>query len=100
MQKEIWQLLEERKDGESIMVSAMPKAGEIDEELLSLFELTQEAVAGARNIRKQKNIPFKDAISLSVLDKDGVYNKSFDAVVTKLINSSKGICESLIQWLE
>ncbi len=86
--EEIWQLLEERKEGESIMVSAMPKAGVIDEEILALFEFTQEAVAGARNIRKQKNIPFKDAICLSVLDKEGVYNKSFDSVVTKLINSS------------
>ncbi len=85
--EEIWQLLEDRKEGESIMVSAMPEAGEVDEKLLSLFELTQEAVAGVRNIRKQKNIPFKDAISLSVMDNEGKYDKSFDSIVTKLVNS-------------
>ncbi len=86
--EEIWQLLEERKEGESIMVSAMPQPVDVDEDILSLFELTQEAVAGVRNIRKQKNIAFKDVISLSVMDNEGKYNKAFDAVVTKLVNST------------
>ncbi len=85
--EEIWQLLDERKEGESIMVSDMPVATEVDEKLLASFELTQEAVAGVRNIRKQKNIPNKDAINLSILDNTGSYDKTFDAVLVKLANS-------------
>ncbi len=87
--EEIWQLLADRKQGESIMISFMPVATEIDEKLLASFELTQEAVAGVRNIRKQKNIPNKDAIALSVLDNTGNYDKTFDAVLTKLVNAEE-----------
>lgn len=87
--EEIWQLLADRKQGESIMISSMPVATEIDEKLLASFELTQEAVAGVRNIRKQKNIPNKDAIALSVLDNTGNYDKTFDAVLTKLVNAEE-----------
>ena len=87
--EEIWQLLEERKEGESIMVSDMPLASEVDENLLALFSLTQEAVAGVRNIRKQKNIPNKDSIALSILDNTGNYNKTFDAVLAKLANADE-----------
>ncbi len=87
--EEIWQLLDERKEGESIMVAKMPVAEEVDEKVLASFELTQEAIAGVRNIRKQKNIPNKDAIALSILDNGGNYDKSFDAVLAKLANASE-----------
>ena len=86
--EEIWQLLDQRKDGESIMVSQMPVATEVDEKILAGFSLTQEAIAGVRTIRKQKNIPNKDAISLSILDNGG-YDKTFDAVLAKLANAEK-----------
>ncbi len=85
--EEIWQLLDERKDGESIMVSNMPEASDVDENILSAFELTKEAIAGVRNIRKQKNIANKDAISLSILDNTGNYDNNFDAVLAKLANT-------------
>ncbi|WP_430936370.1 valine--tRNA ligase [Saccharicrinis sp. 156] len=87
--EEIWQLLEERKEGESVMVSNMPVAGEIDKKLLASFELTQEAVGGVRNIRKQKNIPNKDSIALSILDNTGNYDRTFDAVLSKLANAEE-----------
>jgi len=87
--EEIWQLLDDRKDGESIMVSEMPKVCEVNENILADFELTKEAVAGVRNIRKQKNIANKETISLSILDNTGDYNKSFDAVLVKLVNANE-----------
>lgn len=87
--EEIWQLLEDRKPGESIMVSDMPVAGKVDIELLASFELTKEAVTGVRNIRKQKNIANKDGIALNVLDNTGNYDKYFDAVLVKLANAEE-----------
>ncbi len=87
--EEIWQLLEDRKDGESIMVSDMPVAGKVDQKLLASFDLTKEAVTGVRNIRKQKNIANKDAIALNILDNTGNYDKYFDAVLAKLANAEE-----------
>ncbi|MCW3788837.1 valine--tRNA ligase [Plebeiibacterium sediminum] len=87
--EEIWQLLTDRKDGESIMVSEMPVATDTDEKVLADFELTKEAIVGVRNVRKQKNIANKEVIALSILDNSGNYDKNFDAVLAKLANAEK-----------
>lgn len=86
--EEIWQTLQERKDGESIMVSDMPKAKLLDEVLLDKFEILKEAVGGVRTIRKEKNIPMRDALKLDVLGGDN-YAGDFDAVLVKLANISE-----------
>ena len=85
--EEIWQDLATRANGESIMVSPMPKAEEVDETLLSRFALLQEAVSAIRNIRKQKNIPQKEAIELKVV-LDENYPSEAEAVLVKMGNLS------------
>jgi valyl-tRNA synthetase len=87
--EEIWQLIIEREKGESIMVSLMPAAREVDETLLEQFEDVKEAVTGIRNIRKNNNIAFKDEIDLSINKGSKGYCNSFDAVLIKLCNLSK-----------
>jgi len=86
--EEIWQLLSERKEGESIMVSQMPEAKKYDAKMLSDFENVKEAISGIRNIRKEKNIPNKDALELKVQKGDKGYKNSFDPVLVKLANLS------------
>jgi valyl-tRNA synthetase len=83
--EEIWQLLSERKDGESIMISILEKVSNIDENIISEFEITQEIITNIRNIRKQKNIAFKDSIDLLI---KGAHDSKFDAVISKLTNLS------------
>jgi valyl-tRNA synthetase len=85
--EEIWQDLATRAQGESIMVSPMPKAEAVDETLLSRFALLQEAVSAIRNIRKQKNIPQKEAIELKVV-LDENYPRECEAVLVKMGNLS------------
>ena len=85
--EEIWQDLSTRAQGESIMVSPMPKAEAVDEALLSRFALLQEAVSAIRNIRKQKNLPQKEAVELKVV-LDENYPKEFEAVLVKMGNLS------------
>ena len=85
--EEIWQDLAARANGESIMVSPMPKAEAVDETLLSRFALLQEAVSAIRNIRKQKNIPQKEAIELKVV-LDENYPSEAEAVLVKMGNLS------------
>jgi len=87
--EEIWQLLEERKEGESIMISQLPKAGEYDKELLVTFEDVKEAVSGIRKIRKDKNIAFKDTIELSAQKSDKGFDETFNSILIKLGNISE-----------
>ncbi len=87
--EEIWQMLSERANGESIMVSMMPKVKTIDEDFLENFEDVKEAVTGIRNIRKSNNIAFKDEIKLFVNKGSKGYNSYFNSVLTKLCNLSE-----------
>ena len=64
--EELWQHLAERKDGESIMYAQLPKWGEYDEGLIAAFEHVKEVVAGIRTVRKQKQLPQREALELNV----------------------------------
>lgn len=81
--EELWQALETRQTGESIMVQLMPKANAVNEKLMDDFEKTKEIIAGIRTIRLQKNIPNKESLQLQIL---GGHNADFDAVISKLCN--------------
>ncbi len=83
--EEIWQDLAERKEGESICVAAMPKAEATDEAALARFVLAQDVVSAVRNIRKQKNLPQKEALELKVV-RDENYPAEYEAVIAKMAN--------------
>ena len=85
--EEIWQDLAERKEGESICVASMPKAEKADEAALARFVLAQEVVSAVRNIRKQKNLPQKEALELKVV-RDENYPAEYEAVIAKMANLS------------
>lgn len=57
--EEIWQLLDERKDGESISTSRFPNEDEskIDKSAEEEIEFMQSVVTAIRNIRGEMNIP-------------------------------------------
>jgi len=81
--EELWQALEERKDGESIMIQLQPKAGDVDDVLISNVEYTKEIIAGVRAVRLQKNIPNKEHLNLQVI---GGHNPNLNAIILKLGN--------------
>ena len=81
--EELWQALAERKAGESIMVSEMPKEVSFSNDLIDTFEKVKEVIAGVRTIRLQKNIPNKEELLLEVI---GQYNTDFDSVISKMGN--------------
>ena len=87
--EEIWQLLSQRKQGESLMVSSMPCPGEYDRGLIRDFEDMKEVVTQVRSIRKDKNISPKEAVRLLVKSSaNGNYNKMLEPVIVKLANLS------------
>jgi len=86
--EEIWQLIRDRKDGESIMLSKMPGALSYDKSLVSRFEKTKETVSAIRTIRKGKNIPVKEPLTLLVRENEENYDNRFGEVLKKLTNLS------------
>ncbi|VBB46904.1 Valine--tRNA ligase [uncultured Paludibacter sp.] len=81
--EELWQALEDRNEGESIMMQMMPKTQSADEKVIGDFEKTKEIIAGIRTIRLQKNIPNKETLKLQI---NGEHNADFDAAIEKLCN--------------
>ena len=61
----------------------MPKASEVDNQLLESVEKTKEIIAGVRTIRLQKNIPNKESLILQVI---GKHDKENDTLISKLCN--------------
>ena len=86
--EEIWQDLAPRAEGESIMYAPMPKAEQVDEKLLSRFDLVTEVITGIRNVRKQKNIAQKQALELNVIA-DENYPAEYAPVIAKMCNLSQ-----------
>ncbi len=83
--EDIWHYISERTPEEALIVAKWPVAKAINETLISEFDFASEVISGIRNIRKQKNIAFKDAIGFSVINNEKG-NTTFDAVIAKLCN--------------
>jgi valyl-tRNA synthetase len=87
--EEIWQLLLNRNEEESIMVTRMPEAKKFNKEIISRFESVKEIISAIRTVRKDKEIQNRDKIELLILrDKDN-YDTEFLTVVNKLCNLSE-----------
>ncbi len=83
--EEIWQALAPRTDGESICVAPMPTAASENERILARFELAREVISSVRNIRNQKGLAQKEALTLRVID-DANYPSEYAPVMQKMAN--------------
>ena len=86
--EEIWQYIAERSTEEALIVSEYPKMTSFDENIIKNFDFAMEVISGIRTIRKDKNIPFKDAIDLKVVNNEKA-STYFDAVISKSGNITK-----------
>ena len=87
--EELWQNIEDRQAGESLMVARLADAEELNsssKEVLTWFESLKEVVAGIRTIRLQKNIAQKESLALEILGESDVTN--FQSLISKLCNLS------------
>ena len=83
--EDIWQYMEARKPENALIVSAWPDQKDVNTALIAKFNFMQDVVSGIRNIRKDKNIPFKDTIGFSVINNEAA-SISLDSVIMKLGN--------------
>jgi valyl-tRNA synthetase len=83
--EEIWHHIAERTPEQALIVGEWPKAKSFDAQLITDFDFATEVISGIRTIRKDKNIPFRDAIALSILNNEKA-STYFDSVILKLGN--------------
>ncbi|MEI8225352.1 MAG: valine--tRNA ligase [Bacteroidota bacterium] len=87
--EEIWQLLLERKDGESLMVTRMPEAKKFNKDLITSFDSIKETISAVRTVRKSKDIPNKETLNLLVRSDKDSFDSEFLPVICKLCNLSE-----------
>jgi len=81
--EELWQAIEERPEGASIMIQQQPAVESFDQSLIDKFETVKNIVAGIRTIRLEKNIPNKIALTLEAI---GVHDSAYNCVIEKMGN--------------
>ena len=86
--EEIWHLIQARTTEEALIVSTWPEQKPFDTQIISQFDTVIEVISGIRTIRKEKNLPFKDAIEFKVINHDS-FTPYFDVVIAKLGNISQ-----------
>ena len=86
--EEIWHFLKPRNTDEALIVSKWPKQESFDVSLLTEFDFAAEVITGIRNVRKQKQIPFKTTVELYVIN-NASCAENFDGLISKLGNISK-----------
>ena len=93
--EELWQDIAPRKEGETIMYAATPKAAAFDPAVLNDFALAMEAVNAARGVRNQRNLPPKEV--LHVLVKGNDFPQAMLPVLEKMANAQAERVESFGQ---
>src|SRR6056297_366625 len=86
--EEVWQHMAKRSPSEALIVSTWPKPFGANSKLIGEFDFTQEVIAGVRTIRKDKNIPMKEELELSLLNEEKMTDR-WDVVISKLTNVSQ-----------
>ncbi|MBP5411668.1 MAG: valine--tRNA ligase [Bacteroidales bacterium] len=81
--EELWQSLQQRAEGESIMHAQLPQVQKADEQLLKNFETIKDIITNIRNIRLQKNIPGKQALDIYYKGEAVTY---YDSLIRKIAN--------------
>ena len=81
--EELWQALEPRKEGETIMLQRYPQAKAYDAAFIESFRMACEAVAAVRNVRQEKGLSPKDALELRL---DAAFPEGCVPVLVKLAN--------------
>ena len=84
--EELWHSIDDRK--EDIIVSDWPINNKYNQSLIEGFEIAMQVVSSIRNVRKQKNIPNRESISLTIKENQKI-NRIHDSIILKLSNISE-----------
>ena len=83
--EELWQSIQERKEGESLMVQSVKElVKEYDEQFLAKIAVSKEVIGNIRAIRQQKNLSPREPLALQVVGDSPV--AGLESVITKMAN--------------
>jgi valyl-tRNA synthetase len=82
--EELWQNIEEREKGATIMLQQMPVSTGHDKAIIAAFEKAIETVVAIRALRQSKNISPKEQLSVQV--KSTYYPSNITPVISKMAN--------------
>lgn len=83
--EELWQGIKERNVDESLTISQQRVVKEVDDEVVSHFEITREIISGVRNYRQSKGISPKQSVEIFT----NISHFENEAVIYKLANVSQ-----------
>lgn len=86
--EEIWQDIRERQPGDSICIAPFPKAGAIDNQILSDFDTLFEVITNIRNLRNAKQISPKVALPLAIKTTSAGRFQPLEPLIHKMANIS------------
>ena len=83
--EELWQSIQERKDGESLMVQSVKElATEYNEAFLAKISISKEVIGNIRAIRQQKNLSPREPLALQIVGESPV--AGLESIITKMAN--------------
>ena len=85
--EEVWQHIKVRNPENALVIAEWPKIQEVDNALISGFNMAAEVISGIRAIRKENNIPMKEQLELYLINEEGL-SSEWDVVIQKLTNVS------------
>ena len=83
--EELWQAIAARDVKDALCINTWPVAGEMNTKLLNDFDLIQDVISGIRTVRKEKQIAFKNEISLSAINNEQL-SSEYDSLIMKMGN--------------
>ncbi len=84
--EELWQALETRTEGATIMTQSLPENKEVAESILIDFSQTKEVISNIRAIRLQRNIAQKQPLELRIIGQNPV--SAYNPVLIKMAGLS------------
>ncbi|MBS9522892.1 valine--tRNA ligase [Litoribacter alkaliphilus] len=86
--EELWHQIKGRDVKDALIVSAWPKAGDFNKELIDKAAVVFDVVSQIRNTRASKGISPKESFDLTINTKQPELYQEFEAIIKKLANIS------------
>ena len=84
--EEIWQMLKDRKEGDSICIQSFPQGGQVDYQVLADFEILTDLISWIRNTRQSKQMSPKEALPLEIKTDNKQKYEELASLIQKLAN--------------
>jgi valyl-tRNA synthetase len=85
--EEIYHLLQEREEGNDLMIQQMPAATTVNDQILTDGALLQEIITAVRDTRVKNNLKPKDKVQLYVTTEDQAFYTDASGILARQINA-------------